>query len=172
MENTNTREQDYKRIVYVDMDGVLANFDKGFYEITGLDTDSVEDTQLWAAIEKHGKSKFFSELPWMPGSQEMWKFITDNFLKVKILSALGKSDKIDRQTTQGKLAWLRHNIPSLQLDDIILVENKHRKRHYSKPGDIIIDDTAVVIQEWIKKGGIGIFHKSANDTIAQLKRYV
>ena len=108
----------------------------------------------------------------MPGGKEMWDFVKANFLKQKILSALGKSDKIDRQTTQGKLAWLRHNIPDLQLDDIILVENKHKKRHYSKPGDIIIDDTEVVIQEWIKKGGIAIFHRNAAETIAQLKKYV
>ena len=165
--------EDYKRIVYFDMDGVLADFDKGFYDMTGgMSSDNVSDEELWARIEAYGKAKFFSELPWMPGGKEMWKFASDHFLNIKILSALGKSDKIDRQTTQGKTAWLRHNIPSLHSDDIILVENKHRKRHYSKPGDIIIDDTPVVIQEWTKKGGIGILHKTANETIGQLKRYV
>ncbi len=99
-------------------------------------------------------------------------FTTDNFLRVRILSALGKSNKIDNKTSLGKLAWLRHNIPSLQLDDIILVENKHKKRHYSKPGDIIIDDTPLVIQEWIQKGGIGILHRTADDTITKLKQYI
>jgi 5'(3')-deoxyribonucleotidase len=172
MEDTNRENQDYKRTVYVDMDGVIADFDRGFYEMTGMETDHVQDNELWAAIDAHGKARFFSELPWMPGGKELWQFVTSNFLKVKILSALGKSDKIDKQTTQGKLAWLRHNIPNLQLDDIILVDNKHRKRHYSKPGDIIIDDTPVVIEEWLKKGGIGILHKTASDTIGQLKRYV
>ena len=171
MENTNNT-QDYKRTVYVDMDGVIADFDKGFYDITGMNTDNVDDSELWAAIDAHGKAKFFSELPWMAGGKDLWTFVTSNFLQVKILSALGKSDKVDKQTTQGKTAWLRHNIPSLHQDDIILVENKHRKRHYSKPGDIIIDDTPVVIQEWIKKGGIGLLHKTASATIAELKRYV
>jgi len=164
--------QDYKRTVYVDMDGVLADFDKGFSDITGKSSDNVSDQELWALIEKHGKARFFFELPWMNGGKEMWQYITNNFLRVKIFSALGKSDKIDRQTTQGKIAWLRHNIPSLQSDDIILVENKHRKRHYSRPGDIIVDDTEVVIQEWVKKGGIGILHKSSLETIALLKQYV
>ena len=169
MENT---EQDYKRTVYFDMDGVLADFDKKFYDITGKSSDETPDPELWGAIDAYVKARFFSELDWMPGGKEMWDFVKANFLKQKILSALGKSDKIDRQTTQGKLAWLRHNIPDLQLDDIILVENKHKKRHYSKPGDIIIDDTEVVIQEWIKKGGIAIFHRNAAETIAQLKKYV
>ena len=166
------RQEDYNRTVYVDMDGVIADFDKSFQEITGRTSDSVQDQELWAAIDAHGKAKFFSELLWMPGGQELWKFVTDNFLKVKILSALGKSDKIDKQTTQGKLVWLRHNIPALQLDDIILVQNKHRKKHYCKMGDIMIDDTPTVIDEWSKKGGIGILHRTTKETINILKKYV
>ena len=164
--------ENYNRTVYVDMDGVLADFEGGFYKLSGIGVKNVSDPELWSKIEACGKAKFFSELEWMGGGKEIWQFVANNFLNAKILSALGKSDKIDKQTTQGKLMWLRHNIPSLQLEDIILVDNKHKKRHYSKPGDIIIDDTEIVIQEWIKKGGIGILHKTASDTIAQLKQYV
>lgn len=161
-----------KRIVYFDMDGVLADFDGAFEKLFGKSTDSVNDDELWRLIASYGRDRFFSELPWMPGGQEMFKFAWDNFLQVKILSALGRSDKIDGQTTKGKLTWLRHNLPQLRMDDIILVPNKHKKRHYSKPGDIIIDDNETVIQEWTRKGGIAIFHKTASETIAILKKYV
>ena len=165
-------DENVNRSIFVDMDGVLADFEGGFYRLAGVGVNDVTDPEMWSRIDAYGKAKFFSELDWMDGGKELWQFATNNFLKVKILSALGKSDKIDKQTTQGKLTWLRHNIPTLQMNDIILVENKHKKRHYSKPGDIIIDDTPVVIQEWIQKGGIGILHKTAPDTIAELKRYV
>ena len=164
--------EDYKRIVYVDMDGVLADFDKGFYDISQIEPSHVTTEELWAKIDAYGKAKFFSELPCMSGGKELWTYVTQNFLKVKILSALGRSDKIDKQTTKGKIVWLLHNIPTLHSGDIILVDNKHRKRQYSKQGDIIIDDTPVVIEEWIKKGGIGILHKTVHETINQLKRYV
>jgi|SRR5579862_7629560 len=164
--------EEHKRIVYVDMDGVLADFAAGFQEISGMSEDAVTNEELWAAIEAYGKAKFFAHLPWMAGGKEMWNFITQNFLKVKILSALGKSDATNKLTTQGKTSWLRHHLPNLHSDDIILVENKHKKRHYSRPGDIIIDDTPVVIQEWVKKGGIGILHKTAQETMNQLKQYV
>ena len=165
--------EEHKRIVYVDMDGVLADFEEGFRKISGgISCKSLSDTELWSIIDTHGKSKFFSELEWMPGGKELWSFVTQNFLQVKILSALGKSDKVDKQTSTGKIQWLRSHIPSLQPDDIILVDNKHRKRHYSKPVDIMIDDTEVVISEWIKKGGIGILHKTTSETINKLKEYV
>ncbi len=160
------------RIVYLDMDGCICAFNDGFYKLTGKYSDKTSDSEFWGAIESYGKAKFFSELGWTVGGKDLWNFIFNNFLNVKILSALGKSDKIDKQTTLGKLTWLRHHIPLLSTDDIILVDNKHKKCHYSKPGDIIIDDTPVVIEEWIGKGGIGILYKNSMDTINKLKDYV
>ena len=167
-----SQEQEYKRIYYVDMDGVIANFDKGFEEIAGVSPKTLSNDKLWEIINTHGKAKFFSDLPWMPDGKELWTFVTQNFLRVKILTALGRSNKTDNQTTTGKKMWLRKNIPSLQDSDIIMVENKHRKRHYSTPNSIIIDDTEVVIQEWTHKGGIGILHRNTRDTISKLEQYI
>jgi len=160
------------KTVYVDMDGVLADFKGYFQTLFGQNADETSDPELWKLIENYGKTKFFEELPWLPGSKQMWDFIVNNFMRVKILSALGKTDNIDKQTSQGKMVWLSHHLPKLRDQDIILVENKHRKRHYSKPGDIIIDDTLVVIQEWNHKGGTGILFKSAQQVIEELKKHV
>lgn len=157
---------DYKRTVYVDMDGVLADWEQGAVNLVGAENMD-KDHIIWSSIHRYGKTKFFSGLPWMPDGEELWSFVTDNFLDVKILSA-GR----DQKTLQGKSEWLRHNIPSLSSDDIIFVNNKHRKQHYSKPNDIIIDDTPVVIQEWKARGGIGILNTSATDSINELKQYV
>lgn len=166
------QNQEHTRTVYVDMDGVIADFDHGFIEIAGMSPESVDDNELWSRISARGKSRFFSELPWMPGGQELWQFVTQNFLQVKILTALGKSDAQDKQTSTGKRQWLQKNIPDLQDSDIIMVPNKHKKRHYSKPGDIIIDDTESTIHEWNKKGGIGILHRTASETLSKLRPYV
>ena len=165
-------ESNPNRIIYVDLDGVLADFEGHFQKISNLNADSVSDDELWKIIGGYGKAKFFSELPWMPGGRELWSFATQNFLQVKILSALGKSDLQDKQTTEGKRMWLNKNIPSLREDDIILVQNKHKKKQYARGGSIIIDDTEVVIQEWTRKGGIGILHKTATETIGKLRQYV
>ncbi len=172
MDDTAQKDQDYKRTVFVDMDGVIVDFEGYFKTITGMTLNQVTDPELWTRINAYGKAKFFSEIPWTPGGKDLWAFITNNFLKVKILSALGKSDLVDKQTTQGKMAWIKKNIPSLPNEDVILVQNKHQKARYCKPGDIIIDDTDVVIQEWTQKRGIGILHKTAQETISKLRQYV
>ena len=167
------------RIVYVDMDGVLANFHGYFKHLFGWDLPKGDsdkkpelDKQMWDSINKYGKAKFFEELPWIDGSKAMWSFITDNFVNVKICSALGKTDLEDGLTKKGKLVWLKHHLPDLKDADIILVVNKHQKKRYSRPGDIIIDDTPLVIEEWDSKGGHGILFKSAGDVVNQLSHYV
>jgi 5'(3')-deoxyribonucleotidase len=165
-------DQTHDRICYVDMDGVIADFDKKYFEISGKLADSVSDQELWKAIETHGKAKFFAEMPWMPDGKTLWNYVNQNFLKVKILTALGKTDAVDGQSTKGKREWLRHNIPALSDSDIIMVRNRHQKKRYSSPQSIIIDDTPVVIEEWTQKGGIGILHTSAAETIGILKEYV
>jgi len=158
--------------IFCDLDGVLANFSGYFYQLFNKDVDIIPDSELWNNIEKYGKSNFFAELPWMPDGKQLWSFIIDNFLDVKILSALGKSDKEDNFTSKGKLMWLNKNIPDLPKNKIRFVVNKHQKRYYAKPGFILIDDTTSNIDEWNAAKGIGILHKSSSDTIKVLEQYV
>jgi len=176
IQDKNGKFNTHDRTVFVDMDGVIANFHGYFKQLFGWDLakgDDNNDQKMWDQINSYGKSKFFEELPWIPGSKAMWSFIVDNFVNVKILSALGKYDHEDGgQTRKGKITWLAHHLPKLKPEDIILVVNKHKKRHYCKPGDIIIDDTPIVIEEWNAKGGKGIFFTNATDVIEELKKYV
>lgn len=176
----NELPQKYDRIIYCDMDGVIVDFHGGFEKLPGAEGLSVDDYEskygensIWKVINPYGKVKFFSELPWHgKGGQQLWGFITNNFLNVKILTALGKSDAQDKETSRGKLSWLKRNIPTLAEKDIIMVPNKHAKKHWARPGDILIDDTDICINEWVKKGGIGFLHTSGPDTIRKLEKYV
>jgi 5'(3')-deoxyribonucleotidase len=167
---------EHKRIVYVDMDGVIADWEGGVTKVTGIENvgnSHKYDDIIWPKIDTYGKVKFFAELDWMPGGKALWAFVTENFLHVKILSCAGGGPRnLDDRTAKGKIEWLRHNIPSFPIDNVILVNNKHAKQRYSKPGDIIIDDTPIIIQEWIAKGGIGILNVSSLDTIEELKKYI
>ena len=172
----NNLSDKYDRTVYVDMDGVIADFARAAAEI-GFpvppgDKVNPNDDAMWEKINSLGRDKFFANLNWTPDGKKLWDYVNNNFLNIKILTALGQTDKKDGMTSKGKKTWLHRNIPMLNEKDIIMVPNKHAKRHYARPGDIIIDDTKVVIDGWERKGGIGIHHKTTDDTIRKLEKYV
>jgi hypothetical protein len=48
--------------------------------------------------------------------------------------------------------------------------SRANKQLFSDKNRILIDDLAKTIDEWNAKGGIGILHTSAADTIKQLKK--
>jgi hypothetical protein len=56
--------------------------------------------------------------------------------------------------------------------EINLVLRKQKQDFAKKNGipNILIDDYPENIREWEAKGGIGILHKNAADTIARLKK--
>ena len=170
MKNEKFNTHDIK--IKVDLDGVLCNFVGYYKQLFGKNSETTPDLEVWKDIDGYGKAKFFEELPWMPEGQTLWKYINDNFINVKILSALGKNETNDKQTSRGKRAWLYKNIPSLTDKDIYFVQNKYQKQRFSGSGCIIIDDAPVIIDNWRAAGGIGILYKSAPQVIDELGKYV
>jgi hypothetical protein len=61
--------------------------------------------------------------------------------------------------------WVKRNLPGVKL----ILANAVNKQNYSGENKILIDDREKNIEQWRSKGGIGILHTSASDTIKQLK---
>jgi hypothetical protein len=62
--------------VFVDLDGVLADFDKGAEHLLGIKTSrDNEPIGLWRAIAHHGN--FFAALPEMPEMHRLWDGIRE-----------------------------------------------------------------------------------------------
>lgn len=168
-------DQNLEITVYVDLDGVLVNWDKGYRQISGgLSDDEYKAKYGGSAslnlVKKYGVD-WWANLEWLPGGKELWKFVRNNFLKYKILTATGKPGEWSSIARKGKHIWMKRNLPGLPESDQIVVGPKGEKKNYAKPGDILIDDTPRNIQDWIDAGGVGILHKDALSTIQQLKDY-
>jgi 5'(3')-deoxyribonucleotidase len=163
------------RTIFVDLDGVLIDWDGGFRKISGGLTgdefvakyDKIQSIEL---IKRYG-SQWWANLEWLPDGKELWQYITSNFLNVKILTATGRPGQYTSQATKGKIQWMRDNLTHLSDKDKIIVGRKGEKERYCKPGDILVDDNESNIQDWINAGGIGILHRTARNTISQLKEY-
>ena len=152
--------------VYLDMDGVLVNLEKGAYKVHGKKLSDVPKPERWEKISD--VKDFWKELEWMPGAKKLWKFLKP--YEPSIMSAYAKSEP---NSAQGKEDWLKKNVEPLPRGRINLVmrsdKQKFARDGRTKASNILVDDHPKNIKEWEARGGIGIHHTSVNKTIARLK---
>jgi len=148
---------DYK--IYCDMDGVLVDFEKGYFDLTGREASyKTNPEEFWKPITDAGV-KFWTGLQWMPDGKQLWDYIKGYNPELLSAPSREESSKI------GKFVWVKRNIPGTKL----LLKSAERKQEYATPNTILIDDRADNIQRWKDAGGVGIHHTSSENTIKQLK---
>ena len=155
--------------IYLDMDGVIADFVKRYKELYHMEPREAE---------KHDKfKKFFDEfiqnnnfatLEPMPHAMDAIAYLRKLHVPTQILSSTA-NEKYHDAIAKQKMIWLqKYGITFTP----ILVPGKRLKQQYAAPDKILIDDTQVNIDQWVAAGGIGILHKDWETTITILKMYV
>jgi len=158
-----SKNNDY--ILYLDMDGVLVDFNGGFSKLSnGMDLKQfAQDKGDAAARDQYlqAGAKFWAGLDWIHGGKELWEASSRLFERVCILSSAGTTNEEKAAVVAtGKRAWLKKHIPSLPSDRIFIVPGKHRKQEFAAKNTILVDDVAVTIKQWNQQGGYGILHDS------------
>jgi len=155
----NEKVMDYK--IYCDMDGVLADFESGYEELTGIDLrgEFQKGDDFWDPISKAGVG-FWAGLKWMPDGQKLWDYLKP--FDPVLLSAPSREDS----SRIGKHVWVKHKIPGTKL----ILRYASQKQELATPESILIDDRQVNIDQWEAAGGIGILHTSTANTIQQLQK--
>jgi len=156
---TNMKE---KYILYCDMDGVLVDFIKGYYELTGIDITGQyhSDEKFWEPIDKVGY-QFWINLDWTKDGKKLWNYIK------KYSPTILSSPSRHNHSRVAKHDWIQRELPGSRL----ILRSPENKKEFAKPNAILIDDRDSNVEDWIKAGGIGILHTSAKETIVQLKKY-
>ena len=158
--------------LYVDMDQVLVNFLDGAENVLGK---PYTDKEYWMKDSSGDKKalltkkapNFFRDLDWMPDGKQLWNFISKH--RPNILSA--HPTKWMPNSKKDKATWLSRNAKGT--GDIHLVKREDKQKYAiasSGQPNILIDDHPKNIKEWQAKGGVGILHRSAKETIAKLKK--
>lgn len=147
--------------LYLDMDGVLCNFDKAYRK---LDPEKVDRKKFRDAVFIH---KIFEDLEFMPDTQELLNYVSKlENINIEILTSMGTYDEIQGNAAKHqKMHWLNtHNIPY----KANFVRAKQEKANFAHDHAILVDDSPGCINPFIAKGGHGILHTKSLDTIQQI----
>jgi hypothetical protein len=115
---------DYK--IFLDMDGVLVDFDEQFKELTGQYPKDYESThtpdEFWGEIDGAGVG-FWRGMKWMPGGEALYNRASQ-FDHV-LLSSPSRSEV----SKIGKRLWRRDKTPNTKL----ILARSYNKRKYAAP---------------------------------------
>lgn len=159
------------RKIYLDMDGVLSDFSKRFIEVNTIDPEEVRGTFTESeAWDKFVNDGHFATLEWFPGGIQLWDYLKPNLLvrDIEILSSSG-GHRFYETIAKDKTEWLRKNNIHIPVN---VVPGKRFKRDFAHPSHLLIDDTERNVVEFIEAGGEAILHRTFEETLVELKRFL
>ena len=158
--------------IYLDMDGVVADFDKRFEELSGMLPQSYVDKNglnaFWDLIDEKHKVAFWRGIELMPGAQKLVRYVEQH--PFEMLTA----PSIKKQSVIGKSLWVKDKVGTLYSSKPKVTYRSAKQKHTVKPQltkyDILIDDKASTIDTWNNSGGTAILYQSADQVINDLKQ--
>jgi hypothetical protein len=148
--------------LYLDCDGVLADFDTGARKVLGMPPKAYQArfglSKFWAALAR--TPDFYNSLPLMPDAQELVDGV--RHLDPIVLTGLPRGGWAAAQ----KKRWVERHFPGMKVITCMAAE----KSSYCVEGDILVDDTLKYRHLWENAGGVFIHHSSAPETLRQLRQ--
>jgi len=151
------------RQLYLDCDGVLADFDTGATAVLGLAPKAYE--------ARHGKGRFWAKLarapdfyfglPLLPDAMRLFDAV--KHLDPVILTGLPQGNWAADQ----KVRWAAKHFPGTR----IITTLARDKRNHAKAGDVLVDDMLRHAHLWEEMGGIFVHHQSVDETLERLKQW-
>jgi hypothetical protein len=150
-------------LIYLDCDGVLADFDKGAAAILGMPPAAFERRRGPGAFWKRlaGAPDFFDSLDPMPDAHELFEAVRHRH--PVILTGLPRGSWAEPQ----KRRWAERHFPGVP----VITTSAALKREHCHPGDALVDDRDRYRSLWEQAGGVFIHHTSAAASIVALKRH-
>ena len=168
--NSNWENINMTSKVYVDMDGVIADFFTAHAEFRKVNhwKDQGEIT-LDISIKELQGTNFFETLPVFPFAKKLITLVKsytggDWYINTSPL-------RDDHENSEYyKTKWLKKN--NFDPKDIIVTKRKESYAVDKKTGiaNILIDDRPKNLQRWADRGGIGIRYQANEDSLELIKK--
>lgn len=153
-----------KPIVYVDMDGVLADLYSHAAEISDVEHYNQMTPDQWESFFKDSDAyHLFRDIDMFPTANQLLELVKNYAGGYRILSSPLNFDR--EGSIKGKREWLSKNI-NVPADKIVF---EHEKYKYAVQSDgtpnILIDDYGVNTRAWDAAGGIAIKYQADEDSL-------
>ena len=155
--------------IYLDMDGVLADFFAEYAKMAGVnDYRSIPPASADPTLDKMVGTDFFRKLPKFPTTDALVKLTLQYAKTYSICSSALRNDYAN--SAKWKLVWIKENLTP-QPAEIFITPNKeqHAVNADGSP-NILIDDRGTNIVAWRSHGGIGIKYQADEDSLDKVAK--
>ena len=167
-------DMDGKPTVYLDMDGVLADFFGGVEKLYGvshwkeLTSDKTKDLKA-EVINRITGTDFFATLPKFKSADDLIQLVkkfTGGKFSINTSPLRGDNENSGKY----KKIWISNNIE--KPDEIVVTGRKetYAKDKASGTPNILIDDRPVNIERWENAGGHGILYQANRDPLTKVEK--
>jgi 5'(3')-deoxyribonucleotidase len=150
--------------VYLDMDGVLADFFTEYAKLAGIKSGNYRDippAKTDPTLNKMVGTDFFARLPKLRNADQLVAMIVKLYGHYHICSSPLRGDHENSEAQ--KKVWIQKHLKPAPVD-IVITPNKAK---WAKQSDgtpnILIDDRGSNISAWEAAGGIGIKYQADED---------
>ena len=148
------------RQLFLDCDGVLADFEKGAAAALGMHPKAFEKRhgvgRFWAKLAK--APDFYFGLPLLPGATELFDAV--KHLDPIILTGL----PIGNWAADQKVRWAARHFPGTKIITTLAAD----KRDHCGTGDVLVDDNLKYRHLWQAAGGIFVHYQGVEQALQEL----
>ena len=167
-------DMDKMPTVYLDMDGVLADFFGGVEQLYGVEhwkeltNDKTKDLKS-EVIARITGTNFFETLPKFPTADNLVKMIKDftgGTYSINTSPLRGDNEN----SAKYKKVWINKHLE--QPKEIVVTGRKESWaiNKQTKQPNILIDDRPINIQRWTQAGGFGILYQANRDSLSKVQQ--
>jgi len=145
--------------LFVDLDGVLADFDAHYEAVTGVRASVIADNVDWELVRSC--PDYYLNIPPMADAHILWARVAPHNPTILTGIPWGVPD-----AEANKRAWVAKHLG--EHVPVICCKSADKCLN-AQPGDILVDDWTKYQHKWLEVGGIWITHTSAASTLEQLE---
>jgi hypothetical protein len=152
--------------IYLDMDGVLADFFHEYAKLAGVTSGSYRDIPPAKAdptLNKMIGTDFFHRLPKFPTADSLIKLVLTYVKTYGICSSPLRGDHAN--SGHWKREWIKDNLNPQPAEIVITGQKEHYAVNADGSPNILIDDRGTNIVAWRARGGIGIKYQADEDSL-------